>query len=173
MRLFLAGLAVAALLIPLDAFAQQPGQPGQGGRGGRGGQRGGFGGGFGGGNPIMTALDTDKDGELSAEEISAATKSLKTLDKNNDGKIDRAEQRPDFVTPLIARMMERDTNKDKKLSKSEVDDRTADRFGDMDGKQRRLSRRSRTQKVLHRTLQQLRWWSRRSTGTRRTSAWKQ
>jgi Ca2+-binding EF-hand superfamily protein len=33
------------------------------------------------------ALDTDKDGEISAAEIDAAPASLKALDKNNDGVI--------------------------------------------------------------------------------------
>jgi Ca2+-binding EF-hand superfamily protein len=46
--------------------------------------------------PIMVALDADKDGELSAEEISNASAALMKLDKNNDGKIDAAEMRPEF-----------------------------------------------------------------------------
>ena len=44
--------------------------------------------------PLMAALDTDKDGVLSAEEIAAATENLKKLDKNGDGKIDRMELLP-------------------------------------------------------------------------------
>jgi len=43
---------------------------------------------------VMIALDTNRDGELSAEEIKAATENLKKLDKNEDGKIDRIEMRP-------------------------------------------------------------------------------
>jgi Ca2+-binding EF-hand superfamily protein len=42
----------------------------------------------------LVALDKDRDGELSAEEIKDAVKALKALDKNGDGKLDRAELRP-------------------------------------------------------------------------------
>jgi hypothetical protein len=44
--------------------------------------------------PLIAALDTDKDGIISAEELIAAPESLKTLDKNGDGKLDRDELRP-------------------------------------------------------------------------------
>lgn len=43
---------------------------------------------------LMEALDANHDGELSAEEIARASKSLLTLDKNSDGKLDRSELRP-------------------------------------------------------------------------------
>ena len=55
------------------------------------------GGGQGGGvsrNPVILALDTNRDGELSAGEIANAAASLKTLDKNGDGKLSRDEMRP-------------------------------------------------------------------------------
>lgn len=45
-------------------------------------------------NPLLRALDTDKDGKLSAAEIAAAPASLKTLDKNGDGVLDEEELRP-------------------------------------------------------------------------------
>ncbi len=129
MRLVLASLAVA-LMVTASAFAQPP-QDGQ-----RDGQRGrgpgGFGGFGGGPSPIMTALDTDKDGELSTSEINAATASLKTLDKNKDGKIDREEQRPDPADGIVSFMMTRDENKDKKLSKEEAGERMAERFANID-----------------------------------------
>jgi Ca2+-binding EF-hand superfamily protein len=48
------------------------------------------------GPPVMRALDTDGNGELSAEEITNAAAALKTLDKNNDGKLDQSELRPNF-----------------------------------------------------------------------------
>jgi len=47
-------------------------------------------------HPLMTALDADKDGELSAEEIEKAVAALKTLDKDADGKLSREELRPRF-----------------------------------------------------------------------------
>lgn len=49
--------------------------------------------------PVFRALDTDKDGILSAGEIASASASLKKLDKNGDGKIDRAELRPRHARP--------------------------------------------------------------------------
>ena len=47
----------------------------------------------------MLALDTDKDGEISAEEIKNAEDALKKLDTNNNGKVDRQELRPQFAGP--------------------------------------------------------------------------
>ncbi len=67
----------------------QPGPdgPGAGGPGGRGG--------FGPPpNPLMEALDTNKDGEISAEEIAGAVAALKALDKDGDGKLAGEEIRP-------------------------------------------------------------------------------
>jgi hypothetical protein len=45
-------------------------------------------------SPLMAALDTDKDGTLSADEIANASESLKKLDKNGDGKLTPDEYRP-------------------------------------------------------------------------------
>lgn len=47
-----------------------------------------------GGPPLVRALDTDRDGEISAEEIAKASESLKSLDKNDDGKLTEDELRP-------------------------------------------------------------------------------
>lgn len=45
-------------------------------------------------NPLVAALDTNGDREISAEELQAATASLLTLDKNKDGKLTDDEMRP-------------------------------------------------------------------------------
>ena len=47
-----------------------------------------------GGGPLMRVLDTDKDGQLSAEEIGNAAEALMTLDGNGDGVISCGELRP-------------------------------------------------------------------------------
>src|SRR4051794_18884758 len=45
-------------------------------------------------NPLLAALDTDRDGVISDTEITNASKALKVLDKNNDGKLTEDELRP-------------------------------------------------------------------------------
>ena len=62
-----------------------------GGRGGQGGP-----GGFMRMFPVMTALDSDGNGEISPEEIKGAVAALKKLDKNKDGKLTADELRPNF-----------------------------------------------------------------------------
>ena len=47
-----------------------------------------------GGMMLMRAIDTDKDGELSEEEIAAAVEAIKKLDTNKDGKITKDELQP-------------------------------------------------------------------------------
>ena len=47
--------------------------------------------------PVLQALDTDKDGEISSEEIANASAALKKLDKDDDGKLTRGEMLPDFA----------------------------------------------------------------------------
>ena len=49
--------------------------------------------------PITAALDTDKNSELSAEEIANASTVLKTLDKNGDGKLTAEEVLPQGPPP--------------------------------------------------------------------------
>ena len=47
-----------------------------------------------GGMKLMRAIDADGDGILSAAEIEGAIAAIKKLDKNEDGKIDKAELAP-------------------------------------------------------------------------------
>ncbi|MBS1856028.1 MAG: hypothetical protein JST11_11730 [Acidobacteria bacterium] len=47
-------------------------------------------------DPLLAALDTDANGEISAAEIAAAATSLKKLDKNGDGQLTEDEVRPGF-----------------------------------------------------------------------------
>jgi hypothetical protein len=66
------------------------------GPGGPGGGPGGFGGPGGGPPPLplLTAMDTNHDGELDSDEIAAAKLNLKTLDRNGDGRLTEDELRP-------------------------------------------------------------------------------
>lgn len=48
--------------------------------------------------PTFGAMDTDGDGQLSAEEIEAAPKTLMKLDKNGDGELSADELRPERPT---------------------------------------------------------------------------
>lgn len=79
-----------------DANRQQVPGRGPGGGSGRGGGRGR------GGGPqdlAFNALDTDHNGEISADEIANAPSSLKSLDKNGDGQITEDEIAPVFGGP--------------------------------------------------------------------------
>jgi hypothetical protein len=90
-------MQIAAFLMPLAglALAQDADPPQRGGRGR--GERGSAGGQqffFQPGGPsfaLRDALDKDRDGKLSADELKAATESLKSLDRNSDGKLDAGE----------------------------------------------------------------------------------
>ena len=108
-------------------------------------------------NPIVEAIDKDKNGSLSAEEIKNAVAALKSLDKNGDGEISREEMRPEgfgrpgqgrpgqggpgfggprpefnaeeFTKNFVSRMLtENDKNKDGKIDKKEVTGRFAENF---------------------------------------------
>ena len=89
----------AVVFAPMLALAQPPGPPDDGPPPPRG-RRGGPGGGPGDDRPRPSgpadhaALDTNHDGELSAEEIRKASSALKALDHNHDGVLDRSELEP-------------------------------------------------------------------------------
>lgn len=86
-------------------------------------------------DPILSALDTDHDGIISAAEIAAAPASLKTLDKNGDGVLSADEIRPRQQTPADRAehfFEEWDTNKDGKITVEEAPERMAPQFSNID-----------------------------------------
>jgi Ca2+-binding EF-hand superfamily protein len=90
----LIGTAVTLLCFSLAAVQAQEGGRRPEGFGREGMGRGEGRGGFGGINIGIAALDADRDGALSSQEIDGAAASFKKLDKNGDGKIEEAEVRP-------------------------------------------------------------------------------
>ena len=87
--LSLAGAAMVSAQPPEGGNNPPPpreGQPPGGGRGPR-------------PNPLAEALDKDRDGDISAEELKEATASLQTLDANKDGILSREEMRPPGPPP--------------------------------------------------------------------------
>ncbi len=85
MKVSLTALLLLGASVATTALAQPPGRPPH--AGGPGGPRPI-------GSPLVHALDTDADGILSADEIAAASASLKTRDKNDDGKLTPEELHP-------------------------------------------------------------------------------
>ena len=97
------------------------------------------------GPPLMRVLDKDRNGQLSATEINNATKELWLLDKNKDERVTMDEvtfikHLPPFGSSSISkprktaveRLLERDTDKDGKLSQDELGERFAPMFGQVD-----------------------------------------
>jgi Ca2+-binding EF-hand superfamily protein len=101
--------------------------------------------------PVLAALDADRDGELSADEISRASDALKKLDRDRDGKLTRMEiaprpqmaggnpgtpgaqgERPDGAR-MLAYFKQQDKDGDGKLSKDEVGERMRENFDRIDG----------------------------------------
>lgn len=94
-------LAVAASQIQAQENGRGPREGGAGRGAGEGGRRGGENGGPGAGGermrfkpPLFSALDANGDGAIDAGEIAKAAESLKSLDKNRDGKITAEECMP-------------------------------------------------------------------------------
>jgi Ca2+-binding EF-hand superfamily protein len=105
-------------------------------------------------SPIIAAVDTDRDGTVSASELSGAARALSTLDKNHDGQLTEDEVRPQFggggggdrggerrgpqggggSDDLLKNLMALDANSDGQLSKAEVPERMQGLFtrGDKD-----------------------------------------
>jgi predicted O-methyltransferase YrrM len=89
-KILIASSVAAILALALGVLAQPPGEAPRGRSGRPAGPFGPM------GLPVMTAVDSDNDGELSAAEIAAASQALTKLDKDGDGKLDREELRPQF-----------------------------------------------------------------------------
>ena len=141
----------------------QRGGPGgeRGGPGGRRGERGGPSGERGGPGsmqiPIIKALDADKDGKISSQEMANAATALATLDKNGDGVLERDEMMPPRrergergerggrrgqggprggeggSNGFVDRMMQNDTDGDGKISADEAPERMQGFFDRLDG----------------------------------------
>jgi Ca2+-binding EF-hand superfamily protein len=97
-------------------------------------------------SPLLSTLDADHDGVISASEIANASKALLTLDKNGDGKLSAEEMRPAFggrgpggpggperrrensADDLVKTLMAFDKNGDGKLSKEELPERMQGMF---------------------------------------------
>lgn len=72
-------------------------------------------------HPVLAAMDTDGNGELSKVEISTAAAGLRAMDWNSDGILTRDELLPDHVTSEVAKMMSRwDSNGDGRIAKAEI-----------------------------------------------------
>ena len=105
-----------------------------------------------GGNPLMAALDANKDGVIDAGEIKNGVAALQKLGRNEEGKLTAEEiggrppregDRPPGDRPqrgegrpspeqMIARFNEADKNEDGKLSKEEAPDRMKEGFDRVD-----------------------------------------
>jgi len=88
----------------------------------------------GGGDPLMAALDADKNRELSTAEIDGAPTALLALDTNKDGSIGRDElraggQHDGAGGGMMARL---DKNKDGKLALDELPESMQGRFAELD-----------------------------------------
>lgn len=73
-------------------------------------------------SPLIEALDANKDGSISTEEITNAAAALQTLDQDGDGALSRDELRPQHRSPerMAERLMERDANGDGVISGDEI-----------------------------------------------------
>lgn len=86
-------------------------------------------------DPIVMALDADRDGVISAVEIATAAAALKTLDVDGSGSLEANEIRMKQQTPKERAQHlfdEWDTNKDGSLSKQEMPDRMQGQFESID-----------------------------------------
>lgn len=72
------------------------------------------------GNPVLAALDTNHDGQISASEIMNSAAALKKLDRNGDGSLTPDELIPDKAATQAAMIVLRlDANRDGRISQAE------------------------------------------------------
>lgn len=98
----------------------------------------------GGGFAVFRALDKNRDGKLSKDEVDGATESLRKLDRNGNGSVEPQElavnnagrpgQRPSagFAEQMLKRINAADRNSDGKISRDEAPERLANMFDRMD-----------------------------------------
>jgi Ca2+-binding EF-hand superfamily protein len=80
-------------------------------------------------HPVLAALDTNHDGEISDSEIRNAAAALRTLDANGDGKLVENEVRPDRAVLAASNLMlALDANGDGRISQDERKGALAVRF---------------------------------------------
>jgi Ca2+-binding EF-hand superfamily protein len=83
-------------------------------------------------HPVLAALDTNHDGEISESEIRNAAAALRTLDGNGDGKLVESEVRPDRAVLMASNiMLALDANGDGRISRDERKGTLAARFRDI------------------------------------------